>query len=892
MHIFVNKIFKDKNAGVLFVNGEAGIGKSRLVNEFRKDLEKKYNVNWFYCPAQKTLNHSLDPFKYFFKNYFNQFTNDSIEMNKINFNKKIDQLVNNLQIIIKPDIETIINELKRTRSIIGALLDLHWENSLYEQLEPQLKFENTLLAIFNFILAECTCKPVIIELEDAHWLDNDSIELLNALSRNITEYPLTIIFTSRDLADGKKFKFGNENGLPHQEINLNYLSNENIKSFVENILNEKVNKKVIIFLKDKTDGNPYFLEQLVLDIKERGFWKKENDNITISLKDDFEIPSSINGVLISRFDRLKDDIKNVIQTASILGREFDSNILLDMLKDESDIEKKIKIAEEENIWIKLSEHKYIFKHVLLQDSIYNLQMKSKLNTLHLIAAESIEHLYMQKSYSKTVEQYSYHLGVGSNIINENNKVILRKKQLKNKDTKKHVEKYYKLQKEMGYDYKKKYMNERAINKCDIILELSRILNLKENELEFLMTKGKLLQHIGEIDETFNIFENAISVGKKLNNKKKTAESYNLLGYTYEQKSDYNKSLIYFEKALQMFKDLENKTGISRTLGNIGNINRYLGNYDSAMQNFNSALAIYEKLNDKEGIASINGKIGIIFVDKGDFETGISHYNKQLEIFKELDYKMGVLNALGNLGVAYYYQGKFKKALKSWRKKINESQKLGYKKGTAIDLGNMGNVYHELGNYEKALNYFNKSLIMYKEIGDKNGVSLNFGNMANSLREQKKIDKALDYYDKAISIGKELGVKYWLSGHITNKGILFFQIQKYNEAKTLIEEGLKIAEEVERQDCLFFGRVILHKIEFLTGNKKNAIENLKKMLLKSENEGEIAEVNFEIYTLLKDNNNNKEDLEKYRKSSLSLYEKLYSETPRIEYKNQIKKLSSS
>ncbi len=100
------------------------------------------------------------------------------------------------------------------------------------------------------------------------------------------------------------------------------------------------------------------------------------------------IPSNIQAVVISRLDRLSNEIKNIVQTASVLGREFLIKILTQVLKHEKELDRKLTNIEEEKIWSSLSKMNYLFKHALLRDSAYDMQLRAKLKELHKFAAES------------------------------------------------------------------------------------------------------------------------------------------------------------------------------------------------------------------------------------------------------------------------------------------------------------------------------------------------------------------------------------------------------------------------------------------------------------------------------------------------------------------------
>ena len=384
-------------AGVMLVRGEAGIGKSRLLHEFRT-ADSGRQPQWFFCQTDQIVRQPLNPFCYWLREYFGQSPAQSEAHNKRVFSHKLTQIIN-----ATPS-QAMKEELEHSRSILGALLDLYWDDSLYARLDPQSRYESTVGALKSLILAESLRQPVIIQLEDCHWLDAESAQFLERLARNIDPYPLAIIATARP--DGAAPFLGAQ--IDYEVMDLTGLTADDLSAIAVEVLNGPPGPNLLALLAERADGNPFFADQILLYLRDESLldltvagWEPRIKALNAS-----PLPINVRAIFIARLDRLSYDVREVVQTAAVLGREFEVQILAHMLRHEA-LENEVELAAEAAIWSALTEMRYLFRHVLLRDAAYDMQVRTRRATLHQLAAQSLETLYANDLASH-YDELAYH----------------------------------------------------------------------------------------------------------------------------------------------------------------------------------------------------------------------------------------------------------------------------------------------------------------------------------------------------------------------------------------------------------------------------------------------------------------------------------------------------
>lgn len=889
------KIIDEKFRGIVYVHGEPGIGKSRLVYEVLTSLDMKFNV--FTLQTDSILKQSLNPFNFFFRNFFLKNCLNREKNSRNIFEQQYNLFVNKFSKIDQDQVEQLSKELIRLKSIFAALVGIHWKDSLYEILDAKGKFENTSQAIKVFFKAQSLLKPLIILLEDSHWLDEDSKIIIGNLIENIEDFPLSIVATSRFNDDGSKSKLSLGRNILQVDIILGHLDDKNVSDFIFNQFNSPADEDLKSFIKTKSGGNPFYIEQFCLFLKENNLVELDKGEYKLKEQSAIELPTSINSVIIARLDRLSLDLKQAVKTASVLGREIDVEIFFELFKNtqakfnRNKFKRILKEGKNEQIWMNISEIKYLFKHALLQEAAYQMQLKRKLRELHDLTAE-----IMEKKYLRNKEKYaqiSYH------YLNAEN-----------------FDKAAEYSEKAADYFKQNYRNREAISYYNQLLNILNRKKFPEKATEILLKKGSVLQFIGEWDGAEKIFKSGLEIVKKTGNKihqvdllnsfgllyinrgqneqseiylKKSisiAEKVNYLkglnqakeriGLIYYNKGEFSKAMKFYKERLKISKDMGIKSEIGKAYGNIGILFSIQGDYKKAMQFYKKQIKISEKLNDKNLISKTIGNMGNDYSSQGNYTKAMECYQIYLKISEELGDKQSVGRAYGNMGRIYFEQGNFSEAIKYYLKEIEICKENGEKRGLSIATGNLGVIYFDQGKYDKAKECYQKKIDICEEIGHRQGYAITVNNLANLYQVQGNYDEALRLYKTSIRIGRELGIKHHLCNFLLQKAKLLYEISNFNDARILIEEALKIAEEVNRTSVIFNSKLLINKMD---GNIQGLIDLLDENRI---NEIRSAVINYELWKLT--------GKQIYRISAIKFYKKIYKKTETIEYKLKIKELS--
>jgi class 3 adenylate cyclase/tetratricopeptide (TPR) repeat protein len=650
-------------------------------------------------------------------------------------------------------------------------------------------------------------RPLIVEIEDLHWVDKTSEDYLASLVESLPSTPLLLLTTYRPgyhpswLAKSYATQLSLRSLASHDAVMVVHATRQQ-KAVPQHL------EQVII---EKAQGNPFFLEELTRAVIEHGDPAAALD-----------VPDTIQGVLSARIDRLPEAHKRLLQTASVLGRAFAPTLLRAIWDGREPLEpllrdlKRLEFLYEQT---GADEALYVFTHALTQEVAYESLLITRRQGLHTAAGHAMERLYPDWLAERS-EALAHHFTLGA--VWEQAFAYLTKS---------------------GEKARQAYANQEALAFYTQAIDVSHRLAPAVEPAQLLLVyegRGLVWTLQARYDEAIADFQHMRHLARASGNPHKEGESLSHLAFAHWGKfSEEQLPFVeqYALEAMQLFQHTRDKKILARSLTSLGLVQQVRGNLQEANRKLEESLQISRQEGYKDCLAQNLLWRGAHAHWQGDFSRAMHLHGDGLAVSRDIHDGISELFTLAFLCLAQWSAGEYAQALTVLREGMTKAQARENRFIVGRLTNTLGWFHSEFGDVSRALEHDQESVelgrtsrISNVEISALINLGLDYLLLRQEERAQSYLAPTLERVER-----EAFGAHRWRWKIRLLMGLadLSYATREYGQALRYVEEGLKEAQATTSQKYVALGWGFRGKIIAKLGDTATAGTELQRAYTRAD-----------------------------------------------------------
>ncbi len=663
------------------ITAEAGMGKSRLVAEVvRAAWERKVSVFGGECQSYG-VNTPYLVWQSIWRAFF-----------ALDSAASADEQIGALRIALARIDAALLPRLP----LLGAALNLPIpDNELTRDFDARLRKESLEALLVSCLRARAAELPIMLVLEDCHWIDALSQDLLEVLGRASASMPVLIVMAYRP-PQVQPLLQPRVTRLPHfRELPLDSLLPDEVATLVRLKLGqffgdvEAVPTELVERVNLRTQGNPFYVEELLNYMRDQGVDPRDPGALAA-----LELPASLHSLILSRIDRLSESQKSLIKVASVIGRLFRAAVLWGVSSFYGQQE-RVRRELEELSSLELTpldtpdpELAYLFKHIVTQEVTYESLPFATRAVIHEQIAQHLEQ--SSAGHDQLVDLLAFHYDRSENLP-KRREYLLR----------------------AGVAAQGIYANSAAI---DYLTRLLALLPADEQG-EPLVRLADVLVVLGQWDEAFARYEAALALFEGRGDASAAARCRMLIGELLRKQGRHGEAHQWLDRALAGFEALGDQSGRAQTFNIAGTLALHEGDYAAARSQYELGLALVQELGDLILAGRLLSNLGIVAVHQGDMTAARVRFEESLAVRRQAANPLWIANSLGNLGMFALDNAAYSEARDFIEESLSLERATGDRSAIAISLNNLGKALTAQGEYGQARATLREALLINRDLGE-------------------------------------------------------------------------------------------------------------------------------------------------------------------------------
>jgi tetratricopeptide (TPR) repeat protein len=650
-------------------------------------------------------------------------------------------------------------------------------------------------------------KPLVWVIDDLHFADVDSRKIALSLARAVQGHRVLLLVTSRpglpedELAHLSRLGHYRRAGLgrlsPRQVIQLLR------DAFKSEALADRLGAKVAY----KSDGVPFFVFEMIRGLKDGQFLQERADGTWIETQviEEIEVPSAVKDLIEARLRDLSDDERNILDVAAVNGFEFDPDVLARVLERRPiAMLQRLAGIERRSGVVRTAGDDYRFDHHQIQEVLYEGMAGRLRKEYHAAIGEALETRHPEPDGATAADICGHLLRGGRGT-----------------DARPHLDAAL-------THLEKAYRNEAMLDLARRALDVDGLLP-DEERVEVLLRVAARHGLRGARSDERAALDEAVALADAGNGVRLRAKALASLGWHLVQVSDFADARQRLEQATSLAGDVGDAKIEGRATGNLGNVHWCLGEYEDARSCHERHLAISKDIGDRKGETFAMGNLGNVAWSQGSYEEARERFVAVLALTRETGDLRSEAVATCGLGNVYLDLGEFEKARACYEDSLARSREIGNPQWEAVATGNLGNVLLGQGQAKEARARYERSLALAREIGDLRGETTATGNLASLFLTLGRSEEALATCGRFVALAREIRDRRGEAIATGNLGNAYLGLGDDGEARRHLERWHAIACEIGNRRLEGHALFALSSLDERDGNPDEALRLLGESL---------------------------------------------------------------